>query len=360
MTQLPKSIFSQQTDADYLSNYHVDTLYVGNESEKGKFLTLVIFDVSPQVKIAIKSFYATNKADLASFEIVKIKNGVEESRVKISNFTLAKLISFCDALKQIDLGDASSAKLKFASEVDIDADTLRELMAAKPDLKDIYAIARKKSALAEFENLLENANTTEKQWQTFFQENNWIFGHGLNYVFLDGVRPKLEQTTTGSDFNTPGKIVDALMKTKAEISQYVLVEIKRNSTKLIVDDKAYRSGCWQASQELTGAVAQVQKTSFEFAKGRFRDNIKDDLGNSTGETVFSILPKAYLIVGNLKEIANNEDQLTCFELFRKNIIAPEIITFDELYERAKCIVQNVSDCDEGPLQAVGADWEDIF
>jgi hypothetical protein len=36
----------------------------------------------------------------------------------------------------------------------------------------------------------------------------------------------------------------------------------------------------------------------------------------------------------------NEDKFSSFELFRKNIINPEIITFDVLYERAKHIIQN--------------------
>ena len=36
----------------------------------------------------------------------------------------------------------------------------------------------------------------------------------------------------------------------------------------------------------------------------------------------------------------NKDKLRSFELFRKNTTNPEIITFDELYERAKFIVQH--------------------
>ena len=35
---------------------------------------------------------------------------------------------------------------------------------------------------------------------------------------------------------------------------------------------------------------------------------------------------------------NNEEKYSSFELFRRNIQNPEIITFDELYERATYIV----------------------
>ena len=34
----------------------------------------------------------------------------------------------------------------------------------------------------------------------------------------------------------------------------------------------------------------------------------------------------------------NQEQFRSFELFRRNTFSPEIITFDELYERAKFIV----------------------
>jgi hypothetical protein len=39
----------------------------------------------------------------------------------------------------------------------------------------------------------------------------------------------------------------------------------------------------------------------------------------------------------------NQDQFRSFELFRRNTLSPEVITFDEIYERAKFIVhQNES------------------
>ena len=38
----------------------------------------------------------------------------------------------------------------------------------------------------------------------------------------------------------------------------------------------------------------------------------------------------------------NDDKVACFELYRRNIRSPEILTFDELYYRAGCIVENIS------------------
>jgi hypothetical protein len=344
--------------SDPLNNYKTDTLYVGPDNGQGKYITFVM-DVSPQVKLAIKAFYVNNKEDITSFELVKIKSGKKEECVTFSKMDLTKILQFCEALKELDLKETSSTRLKFSSDMKVDFETIKALVENRTNLDDVYALERKRQALQVFTDLMNDKQTGENAWQKFFEENPWIFGHGLNYIFLDNVGSKLEQTTKGSDFNSGGKRVDALMKTKAEVSQYVLVEIKKNETDLI-NSKPYRSGCWQVSDELSGAVAQIQKTTYGFTKNRFDDRIKDKQGKFTGETIYSIQPKSYLIIGNLQQLAENEDQLVCFELYRKSINTPEIITFDELYERAKCIVNNLSgENDKVSNSSVTPDDEDI-
>lgn len=73
--------------------------------------------------------------------------------------------------------------------------------------------------------------------------------------------------------------------------------------------------------------------------------IKDKSGNLTGEQVFIYQPKSFVILGNLSEfktdIGVNEDKFSSFELYRQNLVNPEIITFDELFERAKFIVKHL-------------------
>jgi len=189
--------------------------------------------------------------------------------------------------------------------------------------------------------MLKEDGISEPDWQAFFELNPWIFGHGLNYVFLDKVSMKLEARTTGAAFDRPGKRADGLMRTRAEVSQYVLVEIKKNSTDLL-HRATYRPGCWRVSDEVSGAVTQTQKTAFEFARDRFRDNLKDEIGNSTGAVAYAIQPRSFLVVGNLAQLGGNDDKVACFELYRRNIHTPEILTFDELYYRAACIVENIS------------------
>ncbi len=64
----------------------------------------------------------------------------------------------------------------------------------------------------------------------------------------------------------------------------------------------------------------------------------------TGERLFLYQPRAVLVVGSLGEFQGehgiNDEQYSSFEMFRRNIVNPEIITFDALYERARCIVDS--------------------
>ena len=177
----------------------------------------------------------------------------------------------------------------------------------------------------------------------FRSKNPWVFGYGLGYLFLSSLDDKkLEQVVQGHSVSSYGKRVDALMKTKGIISNLCFVEIKTHATDLL-NSTHYRTGCWAPSKELAGAISQVQGTvasAIETLSSKI--SINDDQGNPTGEDIFNYQPKSYLVIGTLQEFVSdhgvNSDKLRSFELLRKNTVNPEIITFDELYERAKFIV----------------------
>lgn len=186
--------------------------------------------------------------------------------------------------------------------------------------------------------------TSEKIWQTFFEKNPWIFGYGLGYIFLsqlDG--KKLEQIVQGYNVNTHGKRVDGLMKTKGIISNLCFVEIKTDETNLL-EKEPYRSGCYAASRELAGTIAQVQGTVSAAVKSLSEHiSVSEADGTPTGEEIYNYQPKAFLVIGSLGEFKSetgvNKDKLQSFELLRKNIHNVEILTFDELYERARFITE---------------------
>lgn len=238
-------------------------------------------------------------------------------------------------------------------------DLLNEIIESNLTTDEIVNLKNRKEQLEIFEKLLNDDDFFNKRkneisgkgdeavWQDFFEQNTWIFGYGLNYVFNSALEhKKLEQVVSGYNFNSAGKRIDALMKTKGVISSFCFGEIKTHKKDLLKKvTNPYRTECWAISDELAGSIAQVQKSIQKFIKGiPTKNEIKDKGGDLTGEQVFIYQPKSFIIIGNLDEFnfeyGVNEEKYSSFELFRQNQINPEIITFDELYERAKYIVRS--------------------
>ena len=197
-----------------------------------------------------------------------------------------------------------------------------------------------------FENQISKNKGIESVWQTFFEKNPWIFGFGLNYVFnapLEG--KKLEQTVSGSSITGSGKRTDALLATSGIIQSLCFVEIKTHKKEILkITDTAYRPDSWAISSELAGGIAQVQRTVQKSLRNiQHALELKDKDGFVTKEKLYLYKPKSFLLIGCLAEFKNengniHEEKYSSFEIFRRSISDVEIITFDELFERANAIV----------------------
>jgi len=263
------------------------------------------------------------------------------SRVNISD----------EELNRIVLNDKQAKSLFHENQ-----ELFAEVIKSEITTEDLIAVGYRKKQLDVYEKLLSDQSyfesikskkntTNEGLWQKYFEKNPWVFGYGLGYIFLSALDDKkLEQVVQGHSVDSHGKRVDALMKTKGVISNLCFVEIKTHVTELL-ESKPYRSGCWAPSKELAGAIAQVQGTVSSAVESlSSKINPSDSRGNPTGEEIFNYQPKSYLVIGSMSEFVSengvNKDKIRSFELLRKNTTNPEIITFDELYERAKFIVHH--------------------
>jgi hypothetical protein len=220
---------------------------------------------------------------------------------------------------------------------------------------DVIAIARRRQQVEEFRKLLTDKqffadrqrelNTThrEKVWQEFLEANPWVLGVGLSGQLLTSWNhEKLEQVVAGFRLNESGKRVDALMRTAGKFNAMVFAEIKHHETHLLHQvNTSYRPGCWAVSAELSGGVTQIQQTVYRAAMEigeRVFD--KDVEGAETERSTFLIRPRSFLIAGELLQLYGagggvNIDKLRSFELYRRNLYEPEIVTFDELLARAE-------------------------
>ena len=192
----------------------------------------------------------------------------------------------------------------------------------------------RKATLEIFRAMLDNTELSESDWQSFFEENTWIFGYGLRYQILNAIQGQPYyggKNVSGSG----GQRGDFLTATSGFVKYTCLVEIKKPTTNLLMC-KEYRNGAWSISEELAGAVAQVQSNclNWETEESRSAANYELLTGLST------VAPKGIVVIGNTSEL-DKQAKKQSFELFRRELRNPEIITYDELYERAKFIVGDV-------------------
>jgi len=212
-----------------------------------------------------------------------------------------------------------------------------EIISVNPDLATKLSWSKiqkdRQKVLDEFEENISK-EMPESYWQSFFKENTWIFGYGLNYQFLNTLsdQPIFGGTTYDGRNSQKG---DYLCNTIANSKFTVLVEIKKPSTELITSKKQYRNGAWLLGLELYGSVSQLQGylNTWDTEGSKNPQNLRQ----LEKLNIFTYLPKGIVVIGNTNQL-NDDDKIRSFELFRRNINNPEIITFDELLERARYIV----------------------
>jgi len=389
---------SQPTEAEIVDNHRLDHLYMNAFRDgSGKYFTVVSSDDAgvPTVVEAESPYPVRNKVktrltfiksddggyikeiELKRYKFYARKGYVEqEEGITFSFPYFVGLVGFLQSLARLNLNDITERRILLHNGPDIDAETRKQFYTlvstdAGQELirevvnngqlsgSDIVNIAYRKKQLEVFEKLLsghkameiyrsQNAvrqGGAEAVWQHFFEANTWIFGYGLNFVFNQPLQGRpLELAVRGHDLVSAGKRADAVLKTAGIVSSLCLVEIKTPQTPLL-GTEPYRPECWQPSKELGGGIAQAQKTvqkTLENLGSEIRPIDHD--GNPTGEVLFSYRPKSFLLIGRLSEFESaggiNREKFSSFELLRRNMTEPEIITFDELLERARFIVLN--------------------
>lgn len=270
----------------------------------------------------------------------KLYSLVAQQGVQYGNriFNISKADEIIKVSKDRKLIIESLLKENYAEEV------WKGLVDTNPNLATKLSMAKvQTNRLKAFDVFAENLakkNSDEGFWQKFFSANSWIFGYGLNYQFLDIITD--QPNYGGSNFTGKGaERGDYLMRTNGIANFTVLVEIKTPSTNLLSfnknKNKQLRNNVWLLSGELLGAVSQIQVNTKTWDRN---SQSKDNFKALESQRIYSVLPKSILIIGSISEFENDESKLNCFELFRRNLNQPEIMTFDELYERARFIVNN--------------------
>ena len=198
------------------------------------------------------------------------------------------------------------------------------------DLQKLNAVV----GLSNLRNILSiwqdnQKNNNEEFWQKVFTKNSFVFSQLFSFpiVLLE------EKAYVGgkSISNKHGGIIDYLCVNNLT-KNVALIEIKNPLTKLLGSE--YRTNVYSISSELSGSVVQIENYKNSLLKKHTNTTL-----SSTDELSFEAFnPKCIVIIGNLGDEITNKAQKKSFELFRTGLKDVQIITYDELFERIKSLV----------------------
>lgn len=323
---------------------------------KGEF----ILRSSPTGRDQVKVIVHENDNNRIGFVLQKFRgdtgNPIKETSFSFYDNEFHELLEFLNLAKFIDLSDTNNFKQSLSSLRDkvlvnkedkelLDSFTqldgehrvnfLEKMRESSLTKQDLDILTGRKDGLTLFhQKLYVDKDWNEHQWQAFFAENSWIFGYGLDYRFLSILQK--EAAVSGVDVDGKNTVNSDFLMGSTDFT--VLVELKRPDT-LLFELGKNRSHSWRLSQYLVHAVSQIlaQKAAWEIKSS---ETNYDEQGFPIHQKTSD--PKAILIIGRKNEIAGNprdyEIKMKTFELYRRDSRNVEILTYDELYERAYYIV----------------------
>ncbi|HNI36337.1 MAG TPA: DUF4263 domain-containing protein [Microthrixaceae bacterium] len=248
------------------------------------------------------------------------------------------------ALRQHDKGTVLQAVKSYLDGAVTQEDV--DLLLGRRQQLDYFKRLLEEDEFFDQEAASRSAGRPEGLWQKFFEENPWIFGYGLTLVSCDAYdKTKLERVTTGQNvFTGAGKRNDALMRTRGFASSLLFGEIKTHRTELLATSAYRPPDVYAVSPEITGGVAQVEKTTHKAVRDLHDLHQQYTDGGEFEFEVSTIRPRQVLLAGHLDQLKDgdrlNPEKLSSFELYRRGLASVEVLTFDELYERATFIVQD--------------------
>lgn len=285
----------------------------------------------------------------------------DEFTFRADEFT--RLLSFLSQIKFIDLSNEENFQIEdistkagpkaiidasdrgiidqIKSMTDRQRSSLLHALQQSLTAEEINILLGRRRGLQEYEEHMRLRDWSEVQWQDFFEREQWVFGYGLDYRVMRQFGREMMVGGGGSD-NRNKPVIDFLMS----FTDYtVLVEIKTPDTPIFTASRRGRAGTWEFSREFMSAVSQIIEQKAEWLS--FAQT--GEHYNKSGTEVLTARTrnaKSILVIGSRDEFSRSDNSRDTnvmrdtFELFRRENRSIDIVTFDELLERARFITRS--------------------
>lgn len=293
-----------------------------------------------------------------------IKARVDLEKEGSKNFW--RLIGFLMTIKNIELKGFSTYKIissnfyisEFKTKEEYQkVEELKKLKISNKTLKKYLSDERSK-IIGKFREMLEdNKNIKqykqdfniiqsghETAWHHFLKNNDWLLGLNVDIRFIKDFTNEVQ--VGNPDTAGLGNPKTDMMG----ISDYTtLIELKTASTDFFTETKSSKSrtGTWSFTSDFIEGISQCLKQKFDWDKEQKGKDLKKDNELVNQNINRTVDPKVIFIIGNKQRELNIDDikmenitKRDTLERFKRNNRNVEIISYDELYERAYFIVNH--------------------
>ncbi len=365
-------------------NYSHDNCLIRDKISHSTYYKTFILDENSKTKIVCEVvFYPSSVTSkyLPRLTFKKVDNqGLQKDIELKKDITIAfskseqalvfwKLIGFLNSFKDIvDTGEFDTSfgvysKNKFIAEFETQTEKQKvediRTLINKADIKetDIRSILfeKRKHNLKAFLFLLKNIEVQGKTsieyyrdkfdvqpgdetiWHHFLKNNDWILGLNVDIKFI---REFYDEQKVGIENS---KSIGSPKADLLGVSDFTtLIELKHSETKIFKTVKSKgRANTWDFTSDFIEGVSQCLGQKFALDRSYKTKDFLNEKGKILDKNLtLTIDPKTVFIIGNRKlEFPHNleNDNYTksqTFELFRRNNRNVDIVTFDELFERA--------------------------
>jgi len=356
LTEFDNSVTGGATSKRYIRKVYGENEDAEIVKVNGEYL----LRTSPQGRDQVKIIVHENDNGKIGFVLQKFRgkhgNPIIESNFSFYDNEFNELLEFLKLVRFIDLSNLENFRLSLSElkenvlvtqeekrliehfknlRGDDRLNLLEQIRDQKLTKQDLDILSGRKDGLKIFhEKLYIDKDWTEPKWQIFFKENTWIFGYGLDYRFQSILQR--EAHLSDSDLDGKNTIKGDFLTGGTDFT--VVVELKRPDTKLF-ESTTNRARSWKMSAILFDSISQILAQKAYWEKKSVKDNF-----NEEGELIKqkTLDPKCILVIGSREQFSGNEREkdmkLRTFEMFRRDSRNIEILTYDELYERAYFIV----------------------
>lgn len=256
---------------------------------------------------------------------------------------------YAQFLRTLDTPDKIKAVTELIKSGNFTADAVKSLVyeSRKVVLRRFLWLLRNKilpngTTSREYYKSLYKLSGEEAVWHHFLKENDWILGLNADLRFtseyIDEAKVGVEQT----DGKGSPK-VDFLGVT----NYTTLVELKTPDAPIFKAQRGShsRTNTWEFSSEFISGISQCLGQKLAMDESYAVKTIVDEDGVTVSkDAVYNADVKVVFVIGCRYSqfphngIADNTTKSKAFEMFRRNNRNVEIITYDELFERAYHIV----------------------